>query len=84
MNGAGNFEWFPEKKVHEVWVGNYLMTPFFLENDLEVKNNNDSDFALKKKHIRDGHGMKWFDKVASATWKEETSRLETSMIVATR
>lgn len=62
MNGAGNFEWFPEKKVHEVWVGNYLMTPFFLENDLEVKNNNHSDFALKKKHIRDGHGMKWFDK----------------------
>ena len=39
---------FLAKKVHEVWVGNYLMTPFFLENDLEVKNSNHSDFALKK------------------------------------
>ena len=59
------------------------MTPFFLENDLEVKNSNHSDFALKKTHpwrSRD----EMIRQVASATWKEETSWLESSMIVATR
>ena len=50
---------FLEKKVHEVWVGNYLMTPFFfLENDLEVKKQQPLGLCLEKKHIRDGHGMK--------------------------